>query len=95
MKFVSKHIQSKLKPISNNFSQTPTVERGCQSDLGKAVNACDKLDNKRCRLCDGANCNAISPDELNNFASKLAFDSKLVALVSAVMFMVVYGVDIS
>lgn len=95
MKFVSRQNQSKLKSNSNSFSQMPTVERACQSDLGTAVNACDKLDNKRCRLCDGANCNAISPDELNNFASKLAFDLKLVALVAVVMFMVVYGVEIS
>lgn len=58
------------------------MERGCQSDLGEDVDACDDLDDMHCEACDDASCNGISQSKLRNAAVNLA--GNLVLMVAAV-----------
>ncbi|XP_039432771.1 uncharacterized protein LOC120415348 [Culex pipiens pallens] len=57
------------------------LERGCQSDLGEDVDACDDLDDMHCEACDDASCNGISQSKLRNAAANLA--GNLVLMVTA------------
>lgn len=55
-------------------------ERGCQSDLGLTAEACKDLDEKHCKTCDGADCNAISKKTLNG-AGTVALNVVLLGIV--------------
>ncbi|KAL1401555.1 hypothetical protein pipiens_006514 [Culex pipiens pipiens] len=60
---------------------TLNFERGCQSDLGDNVNACDALND--CLECDGENCNSLSEQKLKNRAKCLKCDSEDTSCVDA------------
>ncbi|XP_055630393.1 uncharacterized protein LOC129771093 [Toxorhynchites rutilus septentrionalis] len=64
-------------------------ERGCQSDLGNGVNACDGLNQKQCVRCSTGNCNGISKARLNS-AGKHAVSWLLVALCSVFVILGVF-----
>ncbi|XP_038106191.1 proprotein convertase subtilisin/kexin type 5 [Culex quinquefasciatus] len=60
---------------------TLNFERGCQSDLGENVNACDALND--CLECNGKNCNSLSEDKLKAAAKCLKCDSDETGCVDA------------
>lgn len=59
-------------------------ERGCQSDLGTNVNACDQLSENDCQLCTDAGCN-----KQRNAAGQLLINS-----IALVMSVVVAGISV-
>ncbi|XP_039432770.1 proprotein convertase subtilisin/kexin type 5-like [Culex pipiens pallens] len=65
----------------SRVTATLNFERGCQSDLGDNVNACDALND--CLECDGKNCNSLSEQKLKNRAKCLKCDSEDTSCVDA------------